>query len=306
MSIQTITRLFPLWAVLFSLLAFYAPSLFTGWKPAIVPLLIIIMFCMGMTLTLDNFRDVLKQPRVLAIGIILQYTVMPLAAFVIAWMLGLSLPLMIGMLLVGSAPGGTASNVVCYLARGNVALSVTLTMLSTLLAFIMTPAMVWLYIGEKVPVPVLDMLLSVMKIVLAPVLLGTLVNTMIGKKTAGLRHVFPLLSMLAIIAVIAIIVALNKQNISTVGALVIIAVVLHNTTGLVIGYWIAKMLGYDNVTARTIAIETGMQNSGLSVALAIKYFSPSAALPGAVFSIWHNISGSLLAGFWSGRSRKND
>jgi BASS family bile acid:Na+ symporter len=305
MSMQTITRLFPLWAVLFSLLAFSVPSLFTGWKPAIVPLLIIIMFCMGMTLTVDNFRDVLKQPRVLAIGIILQYTVMPLAAFVIAWMLGLSLPLMIGMLLVGSAPGGTASNVVCYLARGNVALSVTLTMLSTLLAFIMTPAMVWLYVGEKVPVPVLDMLLSVMKIVLAPVLLGTLVNTMIGKKIAGLRHVFPLLSMLAIIAVIAIIVALNKQNISTVGALVIIAVVLHNTTGLVIGYWITKMLGYDNVTARTIAIETGMQNSGLSVALAIKYFSASAALPGAVFSIWHNISGSLLAGFWSGRSRND-
>lgn len=303
MRIQFITRLFPVWAILFSIFAYYQPSLLTPLQTAIYPLLILIMFSMGMTLTLEQFRDVIRRPGILALGVLLQYSVMPLAAWLIANLLELSTALTVGMLLVGSAPGGTASNVICYLARGNVALSVSLTMLSTLLAFILTPALVWLYIGEKVPVPVLNMFLDVMKIVLIPVLLGTLLNTFFGKRLRRVQPIFPLLSMLAIIIVIAIVVALNQARISTLGGIIVSAVILHNLLGLTAGYWVSRLLGFDRITCRTLAIETGMQNSGLSVALAIKHFSAAAALPGALFSIWHNLSGSLLAGYWSAGSQ---
>lgn len=299
MSLHAITRLFPLWAFLFSIFAYLFPSLFTVFKPAIPALLMLIMFCMGITLTLDQFRDVLRRPKVLALGVLMQYSIMPLTALIVSRMLDLSAALMIGMILVGSSPGGTASNVVCYLARGNVALSVSLTMLSTLLAFVMTPTLVWLYAGEHVPVPVLDMLISVLKIVLIPVLLGAVINTYLSQKLLGIQPVFPFISMLTITFVIAVVVALNQTNIASMGMLIVIAVILHNLIGLVAGYGIAKSLGMDRITCRTLAIETGMQNSGLSVALAVKYFSTTAALPGALFSIWHNLSGSVLASIWS-------
>ena len=300
MSLHSITRLFPLWAFLFSIFAYFFPLLFTAFKPAIPALLMLIMFCMGITLTLDQFRDVLRRPKVLALGVLMQYSIMPLTALIVSRMLDLSAALMIGMILVGSSPGGTASNVVCYLARGNVALSVSLTMLSTLLAFVMTPTLVWLYAGEHVPVPVLDMLISVLKIVLIPVLLGAVINTYLSQKLLGIQPVFPFISMLTITFVIAVVVALNQTNIASMGILIVIAVILHNLVGLVAGYGIAKLLGMDRITCRTLAIETGMQNSGLSVALAVKYFSTTAALPGALFSIWHNLSGSVLASIWSG------
>lgn len=300
MPLHTITRLFPFWAILFSVIAYYFPSLFAPLKAGIPALLMMIMFFMGITLTLDQFRDVLKRPQILGLGVFMQYSIMPLAALLVSRLLELSTELTIGMILVGSSPGGTASNVVCYLARGNVALSVSLTMLSTLLAFIMTPALVWIYVGEHVPVPVLDMLLSVLKIVLIPVLLGTVLNTYLGQHLFRIKAVFPLISMLIIILVIAIVVALNQSKISTMGLLIVTAVILHNICGLTAGYGIAKLVGMDRITCRTLAIETGMQNSGLSVALAIKYFSATAALPGALFSIWHNLSGSLVAGLWSG------
>ena len=305
MLIHKATRLFPVWAILCSLFAYYQPALLMPWKDAIVPLLVLIMFSMGLTLTVEQFRDVFRRPGVLGLGVLLQYVIMPLAAYLIAQAMELPLAFLVGMLLVGSAPGGTASNVICYLARGNVALSVSLTMLSTLIAFVMTPLLVWLYIGEQVPVPVIDMLLSVLKIVLVPVLLGTLINTYLGKRLAAIESVFPFISMLSIIIVIAIIVALNHDRIASIGGLLITAVILHNLTGLLSGYWIPRLIGFDRVTCRTLAIETGMQNSGLSVALAIKYFSSAAALPGALFSIWHNLSGSLLAGYWSERSTSN-
>ena len=259
---------------------------------------------MGMTLTFNQFKDVFKRPHILGLGVLIQFSIMPLAALLIARVLELPAALTVGMVLVGSSPGGTASNVVCYLARGNVALSVSLTMISTLLAFIMTPTLVWLYAGEYVPVPVLDMLLSVLKIVLIPVVLGTMVNTFLGQKLFRLQPLFPLISMGAIILVIAIVVALNQSRLSTIGPIIVLAVILHNLTGLLAGYWIAKLMGLDRITCRTLAIETGMQNSGLSVALAIKYFSATTALPGALFSIWHNLSGSVLAAYWSGRERK--
>ncbi len=298
---QQITRLFPLWALVCSVMAFWRPDWFGAAKPAIVPLLGLVMFGMGMTLTWQSFAAVLRRPRRIALGIALQYLVMPFAAWAIALALGLSPALTAGLVLVGASPGGTASNVVCYLARGELALSITLTTASTLLAVVATPLLTWLYVGQQVPVPVFDMLVSIFKIVLLPVVLGVAVNSLVGRRLKPVKQFFPLLSVAAIVFIIAIVVALNRDNLAQMGVLVALAVVLHNTVGLAAGYWFGLRFTGDPRIARTLAIEVGMQNSGLAVALAVKYFSAAAALPGALFSIWHNLSGSTLAAFWSRR-----
>lgn len=299
------TTYFPIIAVLFAIFAYRFPAVFIDLKPAIVPLLMAIMFSMGLTLGLDDFKRVLRQPRLISLGLLLQYLNMPLAAYVISILLGLPTELMIGMVLVGASAGGTASNVVCYLAKGDVALSITLTMTSTLVAVIAMPMLTALYVGQRVPVPVTDMLTSIVLIVAIPVLTGVLLNSLMAKYIKRIQMAFPLVSIAAIVFIIAIIVALNHQRLQDIGALVILAIVLHNLTGLLSGYWLTRWLGYGRKTSKTLAIEVGMQNSGLSVALAIQYFSPLAALPGALFSIWHNISGSILAGYWSSKQQSD-
>lgn len=302
--ISKITNLFPLWAILISASAYFAPGYFSPYKTLIIPFLIIIMFGMGVTLTWADFRRAFGNLKIIGLGVTLQYIVMPLAAFLLSKALGLSTDLMVGMVLVGSVSGGTASNVITYLARGDVALSITMTALSTLLAVLATPFLTWLYVGQSVPVPMLDMLISILKIVFVPVVLGVLINHLFQRQIQNVQAVFPLISMIAIVLVIGIIVALNQQKIAEVGGIVIIAVMLHNILGLSCGYFSAKALNYDSKIARTIAIEVGMQNSGLGVALAVKYFSPISALPGALFSIWHNLSGSLFASYWTATDQK--
>ncbi|MDD3519211.1 MAG: bile acid:sodium symporter family protein [Chromatiales bacterium] len=296
--IARLTALFPLWALLASWLAYAAPETFAGGKAAIVPLLGLVMFGMGMTLTWGNFAEVLRRPGIIALGTLLQFLVMPAAAWLVAFALGLPPLLAAGLILVGSCPGGTASNVICYLARGDVALSITLTTVSTLLAVVATPALTLLYAGAQVPVPAGDMIASVAKVVLLPVVAGVLANRLIGARLGALKHLFPLLSVLAIVTIIAIIVALNREHLAVMGPLVAVAVMLHNAIGLAAGYWLPRLLGRDERSCRTLAIEVGMQNSGLGVVLAVKHFTAAAALPGALFSIWHNLSGSLLAGWW--------
>jgi BASS family bile acid:Na+ symporter len=261
------------------------------------------MLGMGMTLTWDNFSDVIKSPKVIAVGVGLQFIIMPLSAFVISRLLGLSNELTAGMVLVGSSAGGTASNVICYLARGNLALSITLTMTSTILAVGATPLLSWIYLNQFIHVPVADMFLSILQIVIVPVFAGTLINSLFENKLVRMKPVFPLISIIAIVFIIGIIVALNKERLAEVGLLIVAAVMLHNLSGLTLGYWLSYKLQFDKTTCRTIAIEVGMQNSGLSVALAIKFFSSTAALPGAIFSIWHNLSGSFLASYWGSSKR---
>ena len=296
--IEKITRLFPIWAVVFSLLAFFYSELFTGMKSWIVPLLTIVMFGMGMTLTWDNFRQVLKSPFLILLGFSLQYLVMPFAAYLISLAFNLPAALMAGMVLVGSSPGGTASNVITYLGKGNVALSITLTLTSTIFAVGLTPLLSLLLLNHVVPVPAGEMFLDILQMVLVPVLVGTAINSFFGKKMGSIRDIFPLLSTLAIVLIIAIVVALNKTKLSDVGLILVAAVMLHNLVGLTVGYYIPKLLKFDVTVCRTIGIEVGMQNSGLAVALAVKYFSAAAALPGAIFSVWHNLSGSVIAGWW--------
>jgi BASS family bile acid:Na+ symporter len=294
-----ITRLFPLWAVLFSILAYFYNDFFAGFKTAIVPLLTVVMFGMGMTLKWTNFREIFKSPLLILLGVGLQYLVMPAAAYFISVLLNLTPVMMAGIVLLGCSPGGTASNVITYLAKGNVALSITLTLTSTVLAVALTPFLSWLILRQVVPVPAGEMFLDISQIVLLPVLIGTGINSFFSEKIEKIRSIFPLISTLAIVIIIAIIVALNKSKIEEINLVIITAVILHNFTGLTFGYFIPKLLKFDTTICRTLSIEVGMQNSGLSVALAVKFFSAAAALPGAIFSIWHNLSGSVLAAWWS-------
>ncbi len=294
-----ITRFFPLWALLFSLLAWLQPSLFADGKPLIVPLLSLVMFGMGLTLSTQDFQRVLKMPGVIALGLVLQYSIMPLTALLISRLLGLGPELTAGMILVGSCPGGTASNVICYLARGNVALSISLTAFSTLLSVFLTPLITLLLVDASIAVPADDMLFSIFIMVIIPVTLGLTLNQLFGEKIQALTPLFPAVSVTAIVLIIAIIIALNAESLLQLGALLALAVALHNLAGLALGYFAARALRCDSATSRTLAIEVGMQNSGLAVALAFKYFTASAALPGALFSIWHNLSGSVLASVFS-------
>ncbi len=296
--LNRIVNLFPLWAIILSSIAFFNAEYFGSFKSSIVPLLALVMFCMGMTLRWQDFRAVLKRPLVIAIAVGIQFLLMPLFAYAISIMLGLSIELMTGMVLVGVSAGGTASNVICYLAKGNVALSILMTVVSTLCAVLLMPALTFVYLNQVVPVPVDGMLKSILSIVLVPVLVGTFLNSMLGKKLNIIQPLLPLFSSFSIIFIIAIIVGLNHDNLNVLALPVLVAVVLHNMMGLMAGYGIPWLLKYDSQTCRTVCIEVAMQNSGLSVALAIKYFSIAAALPGALFSIWHNISGSLLALYW--------
>ncbi len=291
--------LFPLWALLLSAWAVLQPELFSPLRSAIVPLLALVMFAMGLTLTPQSFTRVLRRPGTVALGVALQYGIMPFAGWLLATLAGASPEVSAGLVLLGACPGGTASNVVCYLARGDVALSITLTACSTLLAVLATPLLTWIYIGQKVPVPLASMVLSVLQIVLLPVAGGVVLNHLLGARLRWVERVAPPVSVAAIVVIIAIVVALNRDRMVSMAGTLLVLVVLHNSIGLAGGYSAGRLCGLDRRLCRTLAIEVGMQNSGLAAALAGKYFGALAALPGALFSVWHNLSGSALAAWWS-------
>lgn len=295
------TRLFPLWLILFSGVAFWFPRGFLPIAPYISPLLGLIMFGMGITLTREDFARILRDPTAIIVGVLAQYGIMPIAGLLVALALRLPPQQAIGVVLVGSCPGGTASNVITYLAKGDVALSVSVTSVTTLLAPVLTPLFTWLLAGRWVHVPFAEMLLSVAEVILLPVIAGLFVRTIWEKRLHGVVKFAPILSVAGIIAIVSCIVALNTYRITHVGPRVLLTVVLHNGLGLCLGYWVAAIFIREEAKRRAVAVEVGMQNSGLGVALAMRYFSASAALPSAVFSIWHNLSGSVLAAYWSSR-----
>jgi BASS family bile acid:Na+ symporter len=246
---------------------------------------------------------VVQSPAPLALGMALQYGVMPLAAWAVAGALRLDPELAAGVVLVGTCPGGTASNVISYLARADVPLSITLTAVSTLVGVVVTPLLTELYAGQSVDVDVLGMVASILRIVIVPVAVGVAVNAWLGARLAPALRFFPLLSVAAIVLIIAIVMALAHERLAAVTGPAVLAVVLVNGLGLGVGYALPKLIGVPEPQARALSIEAGMQNSGLAVALALAHFTPLAAVPGALFSVWHNVSGSLLAAFWARRSR---
>ncbi len=283
-------------------LALITPDTFSGGTPAVPWLLSIIMLGMGMTLRLSDFAVVARRPWALLLGVAAQFVAMPLLGLGIANVLGLSAALTAGMVLVGSAPGGTASNVMVYLAKGDTALSVAMTSVSTLLAPILTPLLVLWLAGEYLPVDAGGLFVSILQIVLVPVVLGVVLRLLFPKIVDRMLDALPLISVAGITAVVVLVVAASAPTLLSIGALIVLAVVLHNSLGLAVGYGIGKACGLDVASRRAISIEVGMQNSGLAAALASVHFSPAAALPAAIFSVWHNVSGSLLASYWSRRS----
>lgn len=312
-ALKQFNQMFPLWALLLATVAYFQPQLFIslGDLPFITLgelifyLLALIMFFMGLTLKPTDFIRVFTQPHKVLIGTAIQFLIMPLAAFIISKALLLSPELTAGMVLVGATAGGTSSNVITYLAGGKVALSITMTLVSTLVAIVATPLLVQLYVGESLDVPVVDMMQDIAKIVVIPVVLGVVVNMLLGRQLRNAGNALATSSMLCILMVIALVVSLNAGRIATLGPLLALAVILHNIIGFAAGYYGAKLMKCDERECRTIAIEVGMQNSGLAAGLAVKYFGAASALPGAIFSVWHNISGAALAGHWS-RERVKD
>ncbi|WP_186223725.1 ketopantoate/pantoate/pantothenate transporter PanS [Burkholderia gladioli] len=296
-----VTRLFPLWAVLISLAPYFSPASFSPVAPHVTALLTLIMLSMGVTLSLADFRRVFTRPAPVIAGIVLHYLVMPLAAWALAKVLRMPPDLTAGMVLVGSVASGTASNVMIYLARGDVALSVTISALSTLVGVFATPLLTRLYVDASIAVDVHGMLMSILQIVALPIVVGLIVNHLLRRAVNAIEPYLPLVSMVSILLIIAAVVAGTRNSIASVGLVVMVGVVLHNAIGLLGGYWGGRLLGFDEAVCRTLAIEVGMQNSGLAATLGKLYFTPIAALPGALFSVWHNLSGSLLAGYWAGR-----
>lgn len=290
---------FAVWVILFAALAFALPGGFTWIAPYINLLLGIIMFGMGLTLKVKDFKQVVKAPKEVITLAVAQYTIMPLIAVGLVFLFQLPPEIAIGVILVGCSPGGTSSNVMTFLAKGNMALSVTATSVTTLLAPIVTPALTLLLASAWLPVSFSAMFISIIQIVLVPIALGVAVQYLLGSKVEQAVGVLPLISVIGIIGVITAVVSNNVENILTSGLLIFAVVILHNLLGYLTGFLLGKVLRFDLRDTKTISIEVGMQNSGLAATLAATHFSPIAAVPGALFSVWHNISGSLAANWLS-------
>ncbi|MEZ2657718.1 bile acid:sodium symporter family protein [Aneurinibacillus aneurinilyticus] len=290
---------FAIWVLLFAVLAFSMPDYFAWLAKYTVPLLGIIMFGMGLTLSTNDFKEVFRRPKDVLIGVIGQFLIMPLLAFGLAKGLNLPPEIAVGVILVGCCPGGTASNVMTYLAKGDVALSVAITSVTTVLAPVVTPFLILLFASEWIPVNAGSLFWSIIQIVIIPIILGFLAKTLFQKPAEVGAKALPLISVIAIIAIVCGVVASSQEKIATSGLQIFGVVIIHNVLGLLIGFLFGKMLGMDMAKRKAVSIEVGMQNSGLGVAIATAHFSPLSAVPSAIFSVWHNISGPIAATIFS-------
>ena len=281
-----------------AVVALAAPSAFSGIRPTVInPLLGVIMFGMGMALRLEDFRIVFSRPRDILIGCTAQFTIMPLLAFALSRLFALDEALAVGVVLVGCCPGGTASNVITYLAKGDLALSVGMTATSTILAPVLTPLLVWLLAGKTVDVDVIGMLLSILWVVILPIVAGLIAKWFWPRFTEKATAYLPAVSSLAIAFIVMIIIAANASKLLLGGLIIVVVVILHNLCGLGLGWLIGHLLHLPAAKRKAISIEVGMQNSGLASSLATLHFAayPMATIPGAIFSVWHNISGAIVA-----------
>ncbi|MEJ2898351.1 bile acid:sodium symporter family protein [Acinetobacter sp. NS-4] len=303
---QFIQKTFALWVVLFAAIALIFPEAFVWLKAYIAWMLGIIMFGMGMTMTVDDFKGVLQSPKAVGIGVAAQFIVMPGLAYGLCQLFQLPPEIAIGVILVGCCPGGTASNVITYMAKGNTALSVACTSVSTLLAPVLTPAIFYLLASQWIEINALSMLGSILQVILFPIILGLIVRSIFKQKVDAYIQVMPLISVFAIVAIVAAIIAGSKTQILQSGLLILGVVALHNGLGYLLGFWASRFFKLPYADSKAIAIEVGMQNSGLGVALAAVHFaaSPITAVPSAIFSLWHNISGPALASYWASRTDK--
>lgn len=302
---EIISGLFALWVLLAAVIAFLMPAWFVWFQPAIVPTLGIIMFGMGVTLTPADFTRVWLEPKAVGVGVITQFLVMPALGGALAYFFQLPPSLSVGLILVGACPGGTASNVITYLAKADVALSVTMTAMTTILGVVATPYLTKFYAGQYISVDAVAMFFTVAKIVLLPVAAGLALRHFLKEKSQGIQTFMPVVSVAGIVMIVACIVGLSRASLFSVGPILFLVVFCHHTLGAVLGYGIARLMRLTEIQARTIAIEISTQDSGLGVALARKHFTDVlVALPSALYSIWQNLAGPVLATFWARRTSK--
>lgn len=306
--LQRLTLLFPLWMSLAGVMALFCPEwlLPLNQGPIVVLILAFVMLCMGLTLTFDDFRRIARMPRAVAIGFAAQYTIMPFLAWGIATGLDLPVHFAVGLILVGCCPGGTASNLVSYIAKADVALSVVMTVCSTLAAVILTPLLTQLFAGKLVQVDTWILFKQTLQVVILPVMLGVLLNHWVPQLVQRVMPTAPLLSVLGVCIICALVFAANADTILTYGAELILAVALLHSSGFLMGYQFARIFGCQTQSARTISIEVGMQNSALAVVLAKQAFPmlPLAPVVGAISVLMYSTIGSLLAVFWRARSSR--
>ena len=297
---------FAYWVLIFAVVAFLQPAWFIGLKGAIVPLLGLVMFGMGLTLKLEDFAEVARHPWRVALGVVAHFVIMPGVAWLLCQVFHLPPEIAVGVILVGCCPSGTSSNVMTWLARGDLALSVPIAAVTTLLAPLLTPALIWLLASAWLPVSFMELFWSILQVVLLPIVLGVVAQRLLGARVRHAVEVLPLVSVISIVAIVAAVVAASQAKIAESGLLIMAVVILHNTFGFLLGYFTGRVFGLPLAQRKSLALEVGMQNSGLGAALASAHFSPLAAVPSALFSVWHNISGALLATYFRRMSEKED
>ena len=306
--LTTLTNAFPLWVLAASLAALAHPPLFTWFRGPLIPLgLGVIMLGMGLTLELEDFRRVVRRPLLVAVGVGLQYTVMPGLGWAIARLFDLPAPFAVGLILVACCPGGTASNVVTFLARADVPLSVTMTAVSTLLAVLATPALTLALAGNRIEVPAGGLLTSTVQVVILPIVAGLLLKRYAPRASAAVLPVAPLVAVVTITLIVASIIGAGRREILEAGLPLAGAVFSLHAAGFLLGYGVSRLLTRQRIAARTISIEVGMQNSGLGVVLARQNFaSPLVAIPSAISSLFHSLLASALAAIWRSRKMRSD
>lgn len=293
---------FAYWVLLFAVLAFMQPQWFIGLKSWIVPLLGLVMFGMGLTLRLDDFAELSRHPWRVLLGVVAHFVIMPAVAWGLCQLFHLPAEIAVGVILVGCCPSGTSSNVMTWLAKGDLALSVAVAAVTTLLAPLLTPALIWLLASAWLPVSFMDMFWSILQFVMLPIVLGVVAQRVLGARVGLAIEVLPLVSVVSIVMIVCAVVSVSQAKIAESGLLIMAVVILHNSFGFLLGYFTGKLFKLPLAQRKALSLEVGMQNSGLGAALASAHFSPLAAVPSALFSVWHNISGALLATWFRKRS----
>jgi len=294
------------WVLLFAVLAFLQPQWFIGLKGLIVPLLGLVMFGMGLTLRRDDFTELARHPWRVALGVVAHFVIMPGMAWLLCRLFQLPPEIAVGVILVGCCPSGTASNVMTWLAGGDLALSVAIASVTTLLAPLLTPALIWLLASAWLPISFAEMFWSILQLVLLPIVLGVGARHLLGRHSAAVVGALPLVSVVGIVIIVSAVVAGSQAKIAESGLLILAVVMLHNGFGFLLGYVTGRCFGLPLAQRKSLALEVGMQNSGLGAALASAHFSVLAAVPSALFSVWHNISGALLSTYFRRMKTRGD
>lgn len=304
---KLITGYFPLWVVLGSILSYFYPAPVKPLGVYVPYYLGIVMLSMGLTMTVDDFKLVLSRPKDVIWGVIPRYLIMPLVALTVSKVLDLPPALAAGLILVGCCPSAVASNLMSFLSKGDTALSITVSSVNTILAPVLTPALFLFLAGSMVPVNTQAMLLDIAKVVLFPICMGLLIRRLFDQYIQRILIIMPAISTISLMFIITTGVAMNAGRLASVAFLIFAAVALHNACGLLLGFYTARKLGHLNkYKSKAIAFEIGMENSGLAVGLALAHLDPIAAIPGAIFSAWHNLTGSALATYWAKNASEDD